>query len=673
MRILGRNLGVNSAVIMLVAGVFGLPAAAAPEKPGRPLEVTVCSITRTDKDAEAKLDLLKSLGVTSIQTYIYWNKVEKTPGVMDWSDYDADAALFRKHGLRWVPFIIAGPWYVTPEFVRADPQMVMLRCLEHGRDSAIPSIWCERLRFYVRDYLRKFAEHYRPMDVLESVNLGISGDYGEAIYSVLGNWPGEYHSHGGYWCGDPLAMADFRKAMGALYPGGIDALNRAWGTHHAAPEDLAPFLPEKAPSERAWQEELRWYRDSMTAHADFWMKTAREFFPDTEIYLCTGGDMAPDHGSDFIAQARVAAQYRGGIRITNESSSFPMNVRLTRMVDAACRFYGAYFGHEPASAVTPAGMLGRLFNAVTAGARQVFLYNTPELMGEAEGKPVLGEGGKFHREYAAFQKTAVPIVDVALYHPLPSSRESWPARQEFSDMAAQIRRFVDYDFLDDRLILDGALAGKSMLILAGAGVLDAAVTARIGRWVNDGGVLFVLGCRPADWDGSQAAFDALVGFTPETDEIQGITEMVVEKPKVLPSIAALSGVFLTRAYTGLAADIRPQLSMRYAPKGKGAWRRKAGKGEVWAYYGPMDMRQLEQDWVVAQNVPLRFLQDGIRASVGAGILKKEPATLNLTMADLFLVETTDGLWALNMGSAARSLPGPAGEAAIPPLSIRRVR
>jgi hypothetical protein len=240
-------------------------------------------------------------------------------------------------------------------------------------------------------------------------------------------------------------------------------------------------------------------------------------------------------------------------------------------------------------------------------------------------------------------------------------------------MAAQIRRFVDYDFLDDRLILDGALAGKSMLILAGAGVLDAAVTARIGRWVNDGGVLFVLGCRPADWDGSQAAFDALVGFTPETDEIQGITEMVVEKPKVLPSIAALSGVFLTRAYTGLAADIRPQLSMRYAPKGKGAWRRKAGKGEVWAYYGPMDMRQLEQDWVVAQNVPLRFLQDGIRASVGAGILKKEPATLNLTMADLFLVETTDGLWALNMGSAARSLPGPAGEAAIPPLSIRRVR
>jgi hypothetical protein len=670
MRVAGILLGL---VLAAPAGVSASQASSAAEKPGRPLEVTVCTITHTDKDAEAKLDLLKSLGVTSIQTYIFWNKVEKTPGVMDWSDYDADAALFKKHGIRWVPFIIAGPWYATPGFVRADPQMVMLRCLEHGRDSAIPSLWCERLRGYVRAYLQKFAEHFRPLDVLESINLGISGDYGEAIYSVVGNWPGEYHSHGGYWCGDSLAAADFRKAMGALYPGGAETLNKAWGTRYASLDDVAPFLPDQAPSERAWQEELRWYRDAMTNYADFWMKTAREFFPDTEIYLCTGGDMAPEHGSDFSAQAQVAARYGGGIRITNESSSFPMNVRLTRMVDTAGRFYGAYFGHEPASAVTPAGMLGRLFNAVTAGARQVFLYNTPELTGEAESRPVLGEGGKFHREYADFLKTVSPVVDVALYHPLPTSRETSSARQEFSDLAAQIRRFVDYDFLDDRLILDGALAGKSVLILAGASILDAAVTARLDRWVNDGGVLFVLGCRPADWDGSRAAFDALVGFTAATDEIQGITEMVVEKPKVLPSIAALNGVFLTRAYTGLAPDIRSQLSMRYAPKGKGAWRRKAGKGEMWIYYGPMDMRSLEQDWIVAQNIPLRFFQDGIRASVGAGILKKEPATLNLTMADLFLVETTEGLWALNMGSAAHSRPGPAGAVDIPALSIRRVR
>jgi len=48
--------------------------------------------------------------------------------------------------------------------------------------------------------------------------------------------------------------------------------------------------------------------------------TAREFFPNTKIYLCTGGDGHPTHGSDFTHQARIAAKHRAGIRITNEGS-----------------------------------------------------------------------------------------------------------------------------------------------------------------------------------------------------------------------------------------------------------------------------------------------------------------------------------------------------------------
>ena len=39
--------------------------------------------------------------------------------------------------------------------------------------------------------------------------------------------------------------------------------------------------------------------------------------------------MAPEHGSDFSAQAKLAAKYGAGIRITNESSSFAHNFRLT--------------------------------------------------------------------------------------------------------------------------------------------------------------------------------------------------------------------------------------------------------------------------------------------------------------------------------------------------------
>jgi hypothetical protein len=644
-----------------------------PAAPGRPLQVTVCSVSHKDPDAGRRLDLLKSLGVTSIQTYIYWNKVETKPGAYDWSEYEADAALLAAHGLKWVPFIIAGPWYVTPEFVRDAPGMVPFRCLEHGRDSKIPSLWNPGLRGIVRDYLAAFARRFLPLGILESVNLGISGDYGEAIYPVLGNWPGAYHSHPGYWCGDALAAADFRARVSALYAGDIGALNKAWRSGYASFDEIAPFRPERAPSERAFQEFLAWYRDAMTGWADFWLAEARTAFPGVDIYLCTGGDMAPEHGSDFSAQAKAAAARGAHLRITNEASSFPMNVRLTRMVGSAGRFYGAGFGHEPASAVTPVGTLGRIFNAVISGARQLFLYNAPELMVERDGRPEAGEGGAFLRDSAAWLRTAVPIIETAVYHPNPTSRQIGEDRQGWSDLVSRLRRIVDFDFLDDRMIRDGALEGHSILVLAGVGVLDAGSLLMIRDWVERGGVLFVMDCRPPDWDGRTAGFDALAGFGPGSDEIRGITEMKVERPRVFPSLAALRGVFLTRGFTGLADDIRPVLSMAYAPAGKAAWRRKAGKGEVFAYYGPMDLRQEEQDWMVAQNVPLRFLKDGIRAAVAAGLVKREPASLNLSAPDVFLAETTDGLWALNMGTEARRVGSDPGGIELPAASVRRLR
>ncbi|OGD19210.1 MAG: hypothetical protein A2W03_15345 [Candidatus Aminicenantes bacterium RBG_16_63_16] len=644
------------------------------------MEITVCSISHTDKDADAKLELLKQMGVTSIQTYIFWNKVEKEQGVMDWSEYDADAALFKKHGLKWVPFVIAGPWYVTPEFVRSDPEMVMLRCLEHGRESAIPSLWCPRLRDYVRGYLKKFAEHYLPQDVLESVNLGITGDYGEAIYSVIGNWPGEYHSHGGFWCGDELAVADFRRAIKEMYADDIAALNRAWKTNYPSFEDVKPFLPKSAPSPRARLEFLRLYRYSMTDYAEFWLSTAREYFPKTEIYLCTGGDMAPEHGSDFSAQAKAAAKYGAGIRITNEASSFPQNVALTRLVASASRHYGAYFGHEPASTVTPVGILGRLFNAVTSGARQLFLYYAPELIGERGGKtvggeggkPAAGEGGEFLIKYRDWQKTLVPREEIGLLYPTSSATHEIKDYGTFRDLIAAVRRFVDFDLVDERMAQEGALAGKSILIIAGADILEASTVNAINAWVEGGGVLFVLENRPADWDGSRTAFDSLAGLTPGSDEIQGITELVVDKPDRLPSIVALPPTFIARAYTGLAPDCEALLSMRYTAKGRVAWSRDVGQGRVYAYYGPMDLKQREDSWVLAHNLPFRFLKDGIADAVRDKKIAKAPASLNFDVPDVYLVETDEGLMALNMGDGPKKVNYSGGVLEIPGRSLARV-
>jgi len=84
----------------------------------------------------------------------------------------------------------------------------------------------------------------------------------------------------------------------------------------------------------------------------------------------------------------------------------------------------------------------------------------------------------------------------------------------------------------------------------------------------------------------------------------------VNKPDRWPSLAAVPTTFISRAFTGLAADAESLLSMRYAAKGKIAWRRDAGQGRVYAYFGPLDLRQREDSWVLAYNLPFRFINDG---------------------------------------------------------------
>ncbi|MFA5057740.1 MAG: hypothetical protein WC485_06470 [Opitutaceae bacterium] len=640
--------------------------------PGTPMCVTVGGIDHNDKQADEKLEVLRSEGFTSIMMYVFWNKVEKTPGVMDWSEYDADLALYQKHGFKIMACVFLGQWYLTPEFVLKDPKIVRLRCLEHDRDSALPSIWCPRmLDDYFPTFFQKFAEHFLPTGAIESLDIGVSGDYGESIYSVLGNWPGEYHSHPGYWCGDALAVADFRNHVQQLYPGGIGDLNKAWHSSYGSFDEVKPFLPLAAPSERAWQEFLHWYRGAMNDFTDSYLKMVREIFPKTDIYLATGGDMDPRHGSDFSAQAKIAARYGAGVRITNEASAFPMNVRLTRMVDSPCRLYGAYLSHEPAATVTAAGDLGRLFNAVTSGCRQLFAYNSPEFVAEQGGRLSPGAGGKFYIKYKDLLRTVVPTVDVALYYPTSPRFQTQLDRDNFSDLCSAVRRSVDYDFVDDRMIEDGALRGKTALIVASVSVMDAATIERIAEWVRGGGGVFLLDSHATDWDGRSEAFDDLAGLSPQSDEITGISMMHVDNPKALPSIATMPDVYVQVGYTNIQASCEPLLAMEYTAKAKVAWRHPVGAGQVFAYFGPMDLRQREEEWRVARNVPMHFVEDSLASCASGGMIKRQPPTLNLGVPDVYEVEAGGNLWILNMANEARTIEKGGERVQLPPLSIVR--
>jgi hypothetical protein len=415
----------------------------------------------------------------------------------------------------------------------------------------------------------------------------------------------------------------------------------------------------------------------MTDYADFCLAATREVLPNVDLYLCTGGDMAPEHGSDFFEQARIAAKYRAGLRITNESSSFAGNVRYTRMVDSAGRFYGAYFGHEPASTVTPAGMVGRIFNAVTSGASQFFTYYNQDVVDASGPKLVPGPSGAYLQRYRPLMNRQVPKVDTAVYHFNFSSRQvlsaevSLQALADYAKLLADVRRFIDYDLLDDHLIQGGALDQKKILIVATTEVMDARTSARIADWVRHGGILFSLASRPVDWDGSTAPYDALAGLTPQTDRIDGISGdgIRVPRPDVLPSIAALKDVVFTRAYTDLAPDAEILLSMVFAPKAGVAWRRKLGSGQVFTYFGPLDLQQDEGDWKVSHRMPMRFMRDSLETCIREKALAEIPPSLNLESPDVFKVMTASGLWLLNMGDETHTVSAAGRQVAVPPHAI----
>ena len=58
--------------------------------------------------------LFKALSVTSVESYVDWAGVEPERDSWDWSRWDKQVAVLQEAGLKWVPFLIAGPAYATP-------------------------------------------------------------------------------------------------------------------------------------------------------------------------------------------------------------------------------------------------------------------------------------------------------------------------------------------------------------------------------------------------------------------------------------------------------------------------------------------------------------------------------------------------------------------------------
>ncbi len=565
----------------------------------------------------AVLRHLAATGATSVETYVRWSDFEPAPGRFDWSVFDADIDALRAAGLRWVPFFIAGPWYATPDWFRQSASSVPARCLEHGRPTGAQSIWNPQLFPEVQRIMAAFADHYRDSGgAIESLLLGVTGDYGEAIYTVTGNWPGDYHGHAGYWCGDPHALADFRAWLARRY-GDCSALRAPWHTAPTATwDDVAPpATPAQAPSRQAWLDFVSWYREAMTAWAGRWLREARRLLPEVEVYLCTGGDMAPAHGSDFSEQCRVAAEAGAGVRITNEGSDPVANLMLTRLVATACRHHGTFCGFEPAAAVNARGIAARQFNATGAGARQLHEYQH-NLVHEGAGgpTPVPGAALAWERGLAHLVRRE-PRYEVGLVHSLPdlALRESGVTGGALA-LARVLRPLCDFAVLDDHLVADGALGGLRAVFLAPSRLWSAETAARLRAFVEAGGICVAAAARPETLEAPDG-LGPLFGFGPHADELTGISAVRVVDGAPLPACARLPAQHMARGYHGIDERAVPLLRLAHTPHSGVpplvAWHRPLGRGTAVFYAGAL--APSSDDWMAVRGTAEALVRDLLEA------------------------------------------------------------
>ena len=474
--------------------------------------VELCMGCDADLDDE-QAARVRDLGFTSVEQYVTWATVEgDSEGRFDFSHWDKQVEVLRRHGLKWVPFLIAGPAYSLPGWFRHSDEHFGAVCLEHRLPSMIQSIFDRSFDRHIERFLAAFAHRYRAENIIEALLLGITGDFGEAIYPVTGTaWtqvlPGPYHTHPGYWCGDRYAEQQFRNAMLNRYGDDLGALNAAWGTaypHSAAidfPEVTIPagieafradeptppgaFNTKSPQARRRWLDFIDWYRHAMNQLADTWMRLTRVQFPDHPIYLCTGGDAPPQQGAHFGEQCKVAARYGGGIRITNENSNYPRNFAFTRWVTSAGQFYGAYTGIEPAGGVNELGVTCRIFNAAVCGAKNLHFY-APNIMHHRETIEAWQSNFDEVARHSA-------LVDVAFLYPDTSIILGEVTTGAVANQVEMLRDLTDLDYVDDQMVAADVLNRYRVLFLAGSHVIEAETARRILDWVTAGGLLVILG------------------------------------------------------------------------------------------------------------------------------------------------------------------------------------
>src|SRR5579884_3901355 len=462
-------------------------------KPGedpytRPRHVGDRMILSASASSPSDMKILSEAGFTLFQTDSDHLSTEETaPGHWDWSGPDAARKAVQSLGLDWCYFpheAFPPPWYAkSVPFVR-------IQCLEHQQPVRAFSPWDPSWPGFIDSgyeaLSKEFAVKKGEERKLSAIYVGVHGDYGEAgllmgaRISVPGqreDWLrrfGNLHDHLGWWCSDPLARADFKKAMLAKY-GSLDRLNAAWKRDFKSPDEIT--YPEKSrmDARQEWLDFVTWY-DAAVGHA---------------------------------IEANLGAQVHAAVRSTHGGfKPFADNAAtMLGRLGSASRFYGAPFWTEPPGGLSADQEVGRIFEAVSQGATGYF-----DWAGNA-----VATRDVYYR-YGKYLRVEKPVVDVAMFY--PAMAQKLKPEQGFEPLFAQacayLRDAANFDIVDDRMVQDGCLENYRILVLWQGMMADQTTLDRIKEWVNDGGVLIAYDFgKIQNFDGDASWFNDMFGYVQE--------------------------------------------------------------------------------------------------------------------------------------------------------------
>ena len=491
------------------------PPAGGAKQPGYAEPVGARIIQCSNVPAASGLALLASTGFTLLQTDSDHLSTEETrPNIWDFSQPDAARGLALASAFDWCyfpHFAFPPPWYSQRI------QYVRVRCLEHDQAVEAWSPWDPNFGYFISRGYERLARHYGAAPT-PAFYLGVHGDYGEcglmigARTSVPGqkeDWErrfGNLHNHVGWWCADTSAKASFRTAMLSKY-GSLASLNAAWRTSFRSEDEIAYPSGVSAGSRRYWLDWVAWYQQGVSNLTDVVCRVARRSFPEALMMLpCGFGDEDPRTGVDNSMLAKIAARHRVDVRSTHGGfRPFPQNqATMLGRLASACRFYGAPFWTEPPSTISPDAQVGRIFEAITLGAR-----------GHFDWASNVQTGREAYYRYGKHMRISKRVVDVAMFYPTTSHllRPGQGYPRTFEQGCSAIRDVLDYDIVDERMVLDGALERYRVLVWWEGAVVEASVLAQIRSWIERGGALVIYDCGKIETvEGDTSWFRDVLGY-----------------------------------------------------------------------------------------------------------------------------------------------------------------